>query len=170
MTTPKAFRTPRLVSRENPQDARVAANDEKPYSATGKPMGHAYCPSCKATFNGARWTWERKGEDAFEHTCPACQRIHDKFPAGLIDIKGEFLKGHRAEIVAFVKAREEHDKAANPLQRIMAIEDTHGGMQVATTDSSLARGIAEALQEQFKGDLKLRYSRDENLLRATWKR
>jgi hypothetical protein len=41
---------------------------------------------------------------------------------------------------------------------------------VTTTDSHLARGIAEALQAAYKGDLKLRYSRDENLVRATWKR
>ena len=45
-----------------------------------------------------------------------------------------------------------------------------GSAEVTTTDSVLARGIAEALHEEFKGDLKLRYSRDENLLRATWKR
>ena len=170
MTTPKAFRSPRLVSRENPQEQRVAANDEKPFRATSKPLGPAYCPTCKAVFTGARWAWERKPEDAHEHTCPACQRIHDKFPAGLVDIKGEFLKSHRDEIVAFVTAKEAKDKAANPLQRIMAIEETRGGLQVATTDSSLARGIGEALHEEYKGDLKLRYSRDENLLRATWKR
>ena len=85
-------------------------------------------------------------------------------------IKGEFLKSHRDEIVAFVAAREARDKAANPLQRIMAIEELRDGLQVATTDSSLARGIGEALHEEYKGDLKLRYSRDENLLRATWKR
>ena len=27
-------------------------------------------------------------------TCPACQRIHDKFPAGYVTLKGDFkLKG-----------------------------------------------------------------------------
>ena len=56
------------------------------------------------------------------------------------------------------------------LQRIMTIEDVRDGMQVATTDSHLARGIGEALYDAYKGDLKLKYSRDENLLRATWKR
>jgi hypothetical protein len=52
----------------------------------------------------------------------------------------------------------------------MAIEDVREGMQVTTTEPLLARGIAELLVETFKGDLKLKYSRDENLLRATWKR
>ena len=52
----------------------------------------------------------------------------------------------------------------------MAIEDVREGLQVTTTDSHLARGIGEALHDAYKGDLKLRYSRDENLLRAVWKR
>ena len=42
--------------------------------------------------------------------------------------------------------------------------------KVATTDSHLARGIAQALHDSYKGDMKLRYSRDENLVRASWKR
>ena len=112
----------------------------------------------------------RKPDDAFEQNCPACQRIQDEFPAGYVMIKGEFLKEHRDEIIALVKAKEDREKADHPLQRIMAIEDVRDGLQVTTTDSSLARGIGEALHEAYKGDLKLRYSRDENLLRATWKR
>ncbi|HEY4997723.1 MAG TPA: hypothetical protein VII36_01195, partial [Usitatibacter sp.] len=81
-----------------------------------------------------------------------------------------FLAAHRDEIIALVTAKEGSAKAEYPLQRIMAIEDVHGGIQVTTTDSQLARGIGEALQEAYNGDLKVRYSADENLLRATWKR
>ena len=167
----KPFRsTPRLVSRENPPDQRAAANDEDLYRATSKPLGPAYCPTCKAVFQGGRWTWDRRPDDAYEHVCPACRRIHDKFPAGYVMIKGEFLKGHREEIVALVTSMVDREKAERPLQRIMAIEDVREGLQVTTTDSALARGIGEALHEAYKGDLKLKYSRDENLLRATWKR
>ena len=166
----KAFRTPRLVSRENPQTPQLAANDADPYRATRKPPGPAYCPVCKAVYNAGRWSWARKPEDAYEHTCPACQRIHDKFPAGYVTIKGAFFKENRDQIVALIKSKEGREKAEHPLQRIMAIEDIRDGLQVTTTDSTLARGIGEAIHEAYKGDLKLRYSRDENLLRATWKR
>ena len=166
----KAFRAPRLISRENPQEPRTAANDEDPYRAKSKPLGPAYCPTCKAVYDAGRWTWARKPEDAYEHTCPACQRIRDKFPAGYVMLKGEFLKQHRDEIIALVKSTESREKAEHPLQRIMAIEDVREGLEVTTTDSQLARIIAEALHQAYKGDLKLRHSRDENLLRATWKR
>jgi NMD protein affecting ribosome stability and mRNA decay len=162
----------RLVSRENPQEAqRVLKPDHDPYLAKAtRPQEPALCPTCKAVFAEGRWTWARAPVDAFEHKCPACQRIQDRFPAGYVLIKGDFLTKNRDQIVALVKAKEESARAENPLQRIMAIDDVREGIQVTTTEGQLARAIGEALQEAFKGDLKLRYSRDENLLRATWKR
>ena len=137
---------------------------------TAKPPEPTRCPICRAVFHQGRWRWGTAPEDPHEQSCPACQRIRDEFPAGYVMVKGEFIKDHRDEIVALITAKEKREKAEHPLQRVMAIEDLRDGMQVSTTDSHLARGIGEALYDAYKGDLKLRYSRDENLLRATWKR
>jgi hypothetical protein len=52
----------------------------------------------------------------------------------------------------------------------MAIEDTDDGVLVTTTDTHLARNIAEALQSAYKGELDFHYNKEENLLRATWSR
>ena len=161
----KAIRgTARGLARE------TGGSDNDPYRATAKPPEPTKCPSCGASFTGGRWTWNAAPNDAYELICPACQRIEDGFPAGYVTIKGEFIGEHRDEIVALITAKEQKEKADRPLQRVMAIEDVKGGIQVTTTDSHLARGIGEALYDAYKGDLKLRYSRDENLLRATWKR
>jgi NMD protein affecting ribosome stability and mRNA decay len=159
------------LARDNPQDEqRATRHKEDPYIATRKPPEPTVCPTCKAVFSEGRWSWQRPPSEAAEMNCPACQRIEDEFPAGYVTIKGEFLKDHRDEIIALITKKEDREKAEHPLQRIMAIEDVHGGLQVTTTDSHLARGIGEALHDAYKGDLKLRYSRDENLLRAVWKR
>ncbi len=148
-----------------------SANDEgDPYRAAAKPPEPTTCPQCHATFNAGRWSWGAAPSDAYEHICPACQRIHDRFPAGYVTIKGEFFKEHRDEIVHLIENHAQTEKERRPLQRIMGMEETREGFEVTTTDSHLARGIAEALHDAYKGDLKLRYSRDENLVRATWKR
>ena len=153
------------------RDAGVTRrNLDDPYRAAAKPPEPTVCPECKATFTEGRWTWEKAPADSNELLCPACQRIQDRFPAGYVTIKGEFLKEHREEIVALIENHEKKEKADRPLQRIIAIDDTREGLEVTTTDSHLARGIAEALHGAYKGELKLRYSRDENLLRASWKR
>ena len=97
-------------------------------------------------------------------------RIHDRFPAGYITIKGEFFQDHKDEIIALINARAEREKEQRPLQRVMGMDPKRdGSLEITTTDSHIARTIAEAIHSAYKGDLKLRYSRDENLLRATWK-
>jgi len=161
----------RPYARDDPQDhQRAAANDEDPYRRTARPRQPTVCPTCKAVFAEGRWTWGKPPEDAQEENCPSCQRIQDEFPAGYVTIKGEFIKAHRDEIVALIQSKEKREVSEHPLQRIMKIADVHGGIEITTTDSHLARGIAEAVHEAYKGDLKLRYSRDENLVRAVWKR
>ena len=154
------------------RDAGIrSANDEDdPYRASAKPIEPTTCPKCHATFTEGRWTWEEAPDEAAEMTCPACQRIHDNFPAGYVTIKGEFFKEHREEIINLIQNKEQAEKSQRHLQRIMAVDEKRDGIEVTTTDSHLARGIAEALHDAYKGDLKLRYSRDENLVRAVWKR
>jgi NMD protein affecting ribosome stability and mRNA decay len=141
-----------------------------PYYQTEKPPEPTQCPKCHSVFTGGRWTWETAPKEAHAETCPACRRIEDRFPAGYILIKGEFFNEHREDIINLVKARENRQKAERPLQRIMGMDETRDGFEITTTDSHLARGIAEALHDAYKGDLKVKYSRDENLVRAVWKR
>ena len=144
---------------------------DDPYRATKKPPEPTRCPECNASFQNGRWSWQSAPPDSNEQLCPACQRTEDDFPAGYVTIKGEFLKQHKDEIVATIKGKEKREKSEHPLQRIMDIKDVPGGaLQVSTTDSHLARGIGEALHAAFAGDLKVRYSKDENLVRVAWKR
>ena len=143
---------------------------DDPYRATRKPPEPTRCPSCSASFQDGRWTWERAPADSHEQLCPACQRTEDNFPGGYVVIKGEYLKAHREEILAVINGKEKREKTEHPLQRIMEIKDVAGGLQIATTDSHMARGIGEALHNAFQGDLKIRYSKDENLVRVAWKR
>lgn len=150
-------------------DAGVPRVDD-PYRVAAKPPEPTTCPKCHATFASGRWTWKKSPHDAHQQLCPACQRIEDRFPGGYVMIKGAFLADHKDEIVNLIHSHEKKEKAERPLQRIMAIDEKRDGLEVTTTDSHLARGIAEALHDAYKGELKLRYSRDENLLRAIWKR
>jgi NMD protein affecting ribosome stability and mRNA decay len=149
---------------------RSANDEDDPYNTRTKPPEPTVCPKCKAAFMNGRWTWEDAPKDSHEQVCPACQRIADRFPAGYITIKGPFFAEHRDEIVHLITNHESREKANRPLQRIMEIDEKSDGIEVTTTDSHLARGIAEALHDAYKGDLKVRYSRDENLVRAVWKR
>lgn len=142
---------------------------EDAYRLEAKLPDPTRCPGCGATYLKGRWTWKKSPGDASVHRCPACQRIHDQFPAGYVTLKGRFAPERRAEILNLVKARETRAKAEHPLQRIIAVENVADGILVTTTDGHLARSIAHALRDAFHGTLELTYSRDENLVRATWR-
>jgi NMD protein affecting ribosome stability and mRNA decay len=142
---------------------------EDSYHPYGKLPEPTVCRKCGATYQGGRWTWRPARGDAHKDICPACLRIEDDFPGGYLALKGDFVSDHRDEVLAVVHAREAHEKAEHPLQRIMSVTDHEGGVMVTTTDPHLARAIAHALSSAFKGALKLNYSKGENLLRATWR-
>lgn len=130
----------------------------------------ARCPECGAVFHKGRWTWDVAPPAAAEHRCPACSRVHDRFPAGYVTLEGGFLHAHRDEILSLVRKCETSEKAEHPLERIMSIDTTDGGLEVTTTGSHLAREIAERVHHAYKGELRFSYNRDDNLLRAAWRR
>ena len=140
------------------------------YKAGRKLREPACCPDCGAVFQNGRWTWAAAPAAAHEERCPACHRIHDKFPAGFLTLSGAFLGEHRDEILHLMRNHEAKEKAEHPMQRIMGIVASAEGVTVTTTDTHLARDLAQALHRAYKGELEFHYNKEENLLRAAWSR
>lgn len=128
------------------------------------------CPDCGAVFQSGRWSWGGESAGAHEERCPACHRIHDRFPAGYVALQGDFFAAHREEIMNRVKNCEETEKRSHPLERLMGVEDTAEGVLVTTTGTHLARRIGDALYDAYKGSLDYHYNKEENLLRVAWQR
>jgi NMD protein affecting ribosome stability and mRNA decay len=140
------------------------------YRAREKLSEPSVCPDCGALFRSGRWQWGAATAVAAPHTCPACQRIADKYPAASLLMRGDFLAAHRDEILNAVRNEESRQKAMHPLKRIMSLQEDEGGTVVTTTDSQLARDIGEALKHAYAGELQLRYKKEEDFLRVTWER
>lgn len=138
------------------------------YKIQGKLPEPTVCPVCNAVFRDGRWQWISAPADANRHHCPACQRIHDHYPAGFVTLEGDFLQSHRDEILHLVHNIEKKEKTEHPLQRIMAIEGQDGALLITTTDIHLARGIADAIHHAYQGHLEFHYNPEENLLRVHW--
>jgi len=103
--------------------------------------------------------------------CPACERIQDRAPSGVLLLTGEIVVKHRDQVLGLARNEEARLKAEHPLARIITIEDQTDaptGVVITTTDPHLARRIGEALHHAYRGTFSCRYEEQEDLLRANW--
>lgn len=130
----------------------------------------AVCRTCSAVFHKGRWTWGKKPTGATTVTCAACARTADRYPAGLLTVKGPYVLDHRQELLNLARSIERKTNAEHPLSRIMIIEYTKQGFVVQTTDTHLARHIGEAMHHAYDGEFTFRYRDSAQSFRASWMR
>lgn len=152
------------------RDRLIKERVHDPYKPQGKPADPAVCPQCGAVFMRGRWQWIAAPTAAHLETCAACRRIQDKVPAGLLEVSGDFFKAHRDEILRLVHNKVEEQRAQHPLKRLMGIEERPEGVELAFTDTHLPRGVGEAIERAFEGELEIQYTDESNLIRVRWRR
>jgi NMD protein affecting ribosome stability and mRNA decay len=159
-TTPAASRASSLVPDEQRHD---------PCREAGKLREPTVCPDCRAVFKGGRWQWSDALPTANPHRCPACRRIREHLPAGLVTLSGAFPNAHRDEVMACVRRICDRAYVEHPLERVMQIDEDDAEIRVATTSAHLARAIGRALHEAWDGQLALD-PEAEGMPRVTWHR
>lgn len=150
------------------RDRNIQEHRHDSYKLAGKLKEPTVCPTCKAVFHKGHWTWSVPPPEAHETLCPACHRIHDKYPKGLLTLKGIFPRQELEQVMGLLKNTESKENKEHPLARIMNIEEKPEGLVVSTTDTHLPRQIGEALQHAYHGKLDLHYDKDEEFVRVTW--
>ncbi len=151
-------------------DRSIEQTQHDPYRLRTKLPEPSVCPQCGLVYHGGRWQEMARPQPAAEHVCPACRRIHDRMPAGYVTLEGNFLSEHRDDILHITRNTETRERSGHPLQRIMDVEVSAGRIQVTTTDLHLARRIGEAVHNAFEGNLDVKYSPDEYVVRVHWTR
>lgn len=147
-------------------DRLIQEHEHDPYASRGKPNEPASCPDCGAIFHGGRWRWGVASPDADVHLCPACRRIRDKYPAGIVHIGGDFGVAEKDEYLHLIDHAATAEAAEHPAERIMDIEEEDGSLVITTTGVHLARRIGEALQHAHRGRLEFRYEDSERFIRV----
>jgi NMD protein affecting ribosome stability and mRNA decay len=125
---------------------------------------------CHASVHDGRWQWLDAKTGCKDVVCPACQRIKDELPAGMVSIEGGFFGAHRVELLNLVQKLARRAEALHPLRRLMNVADTPEGVTVTTTDTHLARELGQALHDAYDGKLIYSPADGQKLLRVHWKR
>lgn len=139
-----------------------------PYQAQQKLHEGTVCPRCGAVYHDGRWQWVARAEAAHEQLFAACRRINDKFPAGIVTLRGDFATEHKEEIIRLARHQEEVEKKEHPLNRIMSIEEAAQGIVINTTDIHLPRRIGEAVKRAFHGEIDAHFEEDGYFVRVNW--
>jgi hypothetical protein len=166
------------ATRYSPAGRKNLDTAHDPYLARKTPPSIGVCPVCHAINRNRRWVFDeaeyralsRSPGEAVERRCPACRKIADGFPSGIVLLSGGYLQIHRDEILRLVRNEEGRAMGINPLERIMAVTEEDGTVRVTTTDEKLAQRIGREVRKAFRGSLEYRWSEDDKLVRVSWAR
>lgn len=141
------------------------------YRQVAKPREPVYCPQCGAIYDRGRWHWSPRLEGMEPALCPACHRINDRFPAGILTLKGPIVGMHKDEIIRLARHQEEAEKTEHPLNRIMAIEHQEPDrFEISTTDIHLPRRIGDAMRRTYQGEITEHFDEGGYFVRVDWHR
>ena len=165
-----------LTSRFEPASRKNVDRTRDSYIPRKGPLNVGVCPDCHAINRKKRWYLDdaeyvflaRAG--AVLRRCPACRKIADGFPSGVVTLRGKFLQTHRDEVLTIVRNEERRARGTNPLERIMAIRDGGESVEILTTDEKLAQRIGREIRKAYQGTVSYKWSQDANLVRVNWSR
>ena len=162
-------RSPTHPAAQQPRPQRRVADRG---SARRKLPDSTVCPECGASHHEGRWTWQPAPPEARRQICPACERIANRYPAGVLHVEGGFALAHRDDLIGLVRNVEQRERSTHPLERVMSIEETLNGFVAETTDARLARSLGRALHKAYAGKLEEppTTAERENLVRVRWVR
>ena len=142
--------------------------------------GHeaAVCGQCHALYQGKRWFFDEKlfkrlagSPKMREVTCPACRKIEDRYPEGILTLSGEFLSQHRAEIVQLLEKEAARVSSRSVLDRVIQMTpEGKDKLTVETTTERLAQRLGRAVYRAYKGDLQFRWAEMNKFVRVYWSR
>jgi NMD protein affecting ribosome stability and mRNA decay len=137
----------------------------------------AVCKKCGTFYLNKRWSVNPAEVKNFQGkataskiVCPACQRMEDGNPAGIVTLAGDYLLAHESEILDTIKHIEAKSRLKNPLGRIMEISQEKATVTISTTEDKLAQKLGREIYKAHKGELHYQWSHDQDLVRVNWRR
>jgi NMD protein affecting ribosome stability and mRNA decay len=135
------------------------------------------CPRCEALYAKKRWQFSDKlllaaknNRETEYHKCPACHKIEDGYPMGIINLSGPFVAEHREELVSMLKSEERRAMQKNPLERFIKIEKRNGGLYAETTSDALALRVGHLLTRAYKGKHEYHWRSGDKYVEIDWRR
>ena len=160
------------------QTYKKKTSSADPYLPRGASQKTSACEGCHSVYKNKRWYADPELYDAAikipntaATVCPACLKIRDNFPGGIVTLKGDYVLPHKQDLMNLVKNEEARARGFNPLERVMSVkENGYGSIVISTTNEKLAQRIGRAIKKAFSGEVSYNGSHDNKLARVDWVR
>jgi len=155
---------------------QLGEDAKSPYYEKRKYPEPTICPNCQLIYHKGHWTANTveglniESRKTNKELCPACRRIADRHPGGVIYLSGSYLTHNGEEILNIARNQEKQARASRPLQRIMWAKKDGQKVEIATTNFHLARRIGQAIHNAHGGALDIKYSEGDRFVRVYWNR
>jgi len=167
-----------ILQRFSPASRKNVDRETDPYIPLKSPSDVGACPKCHSIRRNKRWypagkefaALTRKTGAVVVERCPACRKIADGFPSGVVLLRGGYLRDHRDEILKLIRNEERRAMGFNPLERIISVTEQADRMEITTTDEKLAQRIGRQVRKACGGAVSYKWSEDSKLLRVAWMR
>jgi len=148
------------------------------YIPRGASRKISVCEGCSAVNMNKRWytggevyNAAVKSPEIMRVVCPACMKIRDNFPSGIVTLKGDYVLPHKQDLLNLIKNEEDRARGLNPLERVMSVkENGYGSIVISTTNEKLAQRLGRAIKKAFHGEVAYHWSHDNKLVRVDWVR
>ncbi len=148
---------------------------QDPYAMLKAPKGPAICRKCLAIYVDKRWHFDKVQAPKLAASprtkklvCPACQKIKDDYPEGVVTLKWSDLREHEPEIRGLIANVEARAVSVNPLDRVMKIVRRKKDLEIQTTNDRLAQRIGRALVRSYKGTAAYHWAHRDMMVRVIW--
>ena len=147
---------------------------DDPYRTEEQLPENSVCRECGNVYISGRWCGPdqaaRKPEAAHEVVCPACRKLRDHLPSGVLRLTGQFVLTHKEEILNLIRNHTRKADSVNPMERVMSVETQTDGIELTTTNEKLAQRIGKAIHRAYAGQIEYKWSTDNKLARVNWHR
>jgi NMD protein affecting ribosome stability and mRNA decay len=178
--TPREFTSKPVETTTKEKVPHIHRKDQyytDPYLTDAPPDEVSICKECRSVYANGRWELESQANRDLENAkhvsetlCPACRKIRDRMPGGVVTLSGSFLKNHEDEIVNLVNHENQSAMEINPLERIMDIQKRDSEITVLTTNEKLAQRIGRSVFKAYSGEVEYKWSKGTKLARVNWHR
>lgn len=145
-----------------------------PYMDKNLYVDPTICPTCGLIYYRKRWInnpelikeVKGKNKEIVQKECPACRKIRDKYPLGVVEIYGDFVSQKNEEVNSRIKHIAADEFTHNPLERIMSVKNENNRIIIETTTEHLAEKIGKKIAKTFKRKVKIIFSDTEKFVRV----